>query len=324
MLSPIRASCLALALWLLTGPALADNHYAPKVTLGLETRDWQAPHFADSPLVGAILDAEGQAIDEPRLLAALFRSRFVLLGEVHPNADHHALQARVLKELTVAGRRPAVVLEMVPPGLQAVLDAANEMELDQLGHKLAWEKRGWPAWEIYRPIFEVARRYRLPLIAGDLAGPRIRALARGAATDRPAELGLDEDLPPALQERLLGILFDSHCGYMPKDALGGMALAQRARDGALARAMIEGATRDGAVLIAGAGHLDRDLGVPRLLQRWAPEASWVSLAFAEVMTAEQTAEEVAKAGVDYVIATPRQEIKDHCAELAEHFGQSAQ
>jgi uncharacterized iron-regulated protein len=52
---------------------------------------------------------------------------------------------------------------------------------------------------------------------------------------------------------------------------------QRARDAHIAAAMRD-AGGDGAVLIAGAGHARRDMGVPRLL----PDADVISLAFIEV------------------------------------------
>ncbi len=315
---------LLLGLALLAAPAVADEHYAPKVTLDLETRDWSAPHFADSPLVGRIFDGTGNPSDESHLLAAVFRSHFVLLGEVHPHVDHHALQARVLKEIAVAGRRPSVVLEMAPRGLQAVLDEAEAIGADTLGRALAWEKRGWPDWEIYKPIFEVALAYGLPLVAGDLEGPRIRALARGTEVSDDASLGLDEALPEPLQASLLETLFQSHCELMPREALGGMALAQRARDGSLTRALVDTATPDGAVLIAGAGHLDRELGVPRLLDHWVPEKSRVAVAFSEVRDADQSADSLAAEGFDFLVMTPRAEVKDHCAELREQFSGHSQ
>ncbi len=63
-----------------------------------------------------------------------------------------------------------------------------------------------------------------------------------------------------------------------------MALAQRARDAAMAEAML-GAAKSGAervILIAGNGHVDRGLGVPRyLLAAGVPAATIHAVGYLE-------------------------------------------
>src|SRR5213080_5003950 len=66
------------------------------------------------PLVGRIWDVKaGTFIPEDTLVARLVASRFVLLGERHDNPDHHVLQAKLLRAMVEAGRRPAVGFEML-------------------------------------------------------------------------------------------------------------------------------------------------------------------------------------------------------------------
>jgi uncharacterized iron-regulated protein len=72
----------------------------------------------------------------------------------------------------------------------------------------------------------------------------------------------------------------------------------------MAAAMRE-AGGDGAVLIAGTGHVRHDMGVPRLL----PESETVSVGFIEVR-AEMTAPPAVP--VDYVWMTPRMDDRDPC------------
>ncbi|HEY3190091.1 MAG TPA: ChaN family lipoprotein, partial [Solirubrobacteraceae bacterium] len=77
---------------------------------------WQSSIGREHPLVGRIWDvAARRFVDEPTVVAAITRARYVLLGEKHDNPDHHALQARLLRALTAAGRRPAVAFEMLTP-----------------------------------------------------------------------------------------------------------------------------------------------------------------------------------------------------------------
>jgi hypothetical protein len=70
------------------------------------TRQWSSTHFAKSPLVGNIYDRSGlsgQTLDDLKDRAAA--SRHVMLGEIHPNPDHHRLQAEFLSHMVGKGRK---------------------------------------------------------------------------------------------------------------------------------------------------------------------------------------------------------------------------
>ena len=70
-----------------------------------------------------------------------------------------------------------------------------------------------------------------------------------------------------------------HCGALPPAMIAPMALAQRARDAALAAAMISAPAGVRVVLVAGNGHVRRDIGVPHYLA--ASAENIVSIAFLE-------------------------------------------
>jgi len=57
----------------------------------------------------------------------LTRARYVLLGEVHDNAEHHLLRHGLLVALVGGGRRPAIAMEQFDrehqPALQRVQNA---------------------------------------------------------------------------------------------------------------------------------------------------------------------------------------------------------
>ena len=77
------------------------------------------------------------------------------------------------------------------------------------------------------------------------------------------------------QDTLRQDIQDGHCGAMPEAMLPGMVQAQRARDAAMAQAMFD-ARKSGArrvVLIAGNGHVRRDVAVPVYLQAAGVPAS---------------------------------------------------
>lgn len=289
----------------------------PAQALDLET--WQSTHFRDDPSVGKLFTGDGEEATVEALREAVLVADFVLIGEIHPNADHHRLQADIIRTLTDAGRRPAVVWEMVPLSRQTDLDAyiAGGGDAAGLGTALDWEQRGWPDWTIYQPIAEAALAAELPLIAGNLDRETVRAIGQGDDTaldeTERERLGLYLSLPDRAEAEILETLAEAHCDLLPTQALAPMLTVQRARDGAMAAAMAE-AGDDGAVLIAGRGHVRRDWGVPATLAVKRPDATMVAIGLTEAP------HDIGPNPFDFVIVTPRAEVKDYCAELAERFG----
>jgi uncharacterized iron-regulated protein len=300
-----------------------------------EWPDWQSAHYRDHPLAGTVWRGEGSPADRAALSAAVLAADYVLLGEIHTNPDHHRIQAMLIGDLVAAGRRPAVVFEMIPAGLQKQLDdhlAANPKDAAGLGPAVEWEKRGWPDWSIYQPIVQVALDAGLTLKAGDLDRDMLKKIGKtGAAALEPAlaeRFGLNRPMDPALEAGLMEILKESHCNLLPEAALGPMLTVQRARDGALADAVIAAGENDGAVLIAGAGHVRRDWAAAAVTEDRVRDAKTLSVALIEVDEAHSTfadyelAPDTANPPFDYVVFTPRADLTDHCAELAERFGKT--
>lgn len=287
-------------------------------------------HYRDHPLAGTIWTGAGGAVDGPALDAAVGAARYVVIGEIHNNPDHHAIQAALLGAIAAAGRRPAVVFEMIPADLRPALDAylaAPGRTAAGLGAAVEWEKRGWPDFALYRPIVEVALSQGLAILPGDLARATIRKIGReGAAAlspDAAARLGLDRPMPDAAREELSRTLRESHCGMLPDAAVGPMLTVQRARDGALADAMIAAAGEAGsAVLITGAGHARKDWAAPAVIGARAPEAGIVAIGLMEVAEGEDALADYGigpdtPAPYDFVVFTPRADLADPCAGLAE-------
>jgi hypothetical protein len=104
----------------------------------------------------------------------------------------------------------------------------------------------------------------------------------------------------------------------PEAMVDAMINVQRVRDAALADALLGAASADGAVLIAGAGHVRRDRGAPIYLSRRAPEQIVLALSFAEVTNGPaQTGDPAERAsqrgpGFDLVWFTPRVDDEDPC------------
>jgi uncharacterized iron-regulated protein len=315
-----------LALWLV---ACAGQRAAPVVAAPAAVA---APPVAESwltkldvahPLVGKVWDVRARGfVALGRVVERAAAARFVLLGERHDNPDHHRLQARILDGLLNAGRRPAVVLEMLELEQQATVDqylARPDATAAGFGAALAWQQTSWPPFVEYQPIFEVALPAKLKIAAGNIAHATARRLVKEGPSALPAErlqaLRLAEPFPEPLAASLADELRASHCGHLPEHLLGPMALAQHARDAQMASVMLTAGASDGAVLIAGAGHARQDRGAPYYLKLAAPDATTVSVAMQEVAHGVEDAQAYGSESqaFDYVWFTPRGSDEDPCA-----------
>jgi uncharacterized iron-regulated protein len=289
---------------------------------------WQAPLGRDDALAGRVYDTTARRFLSPdEVVARASAAEFVLLGEKHDNPDQHRLQAWLIGALAHAGRRPAVVFEMIPRDRAGALTTALEAhpsDPDALATALDWSQSGWPPFALYRPVFEAALSERLPIAPGDLARGELARLRQGGlAAIAPAErerLALEP--PPSAEARrsLAEEVREAHCGMAPDAIVEAMIDMQRARDATLADALIESETANGAVLIAGAGHARKDRGAPLYLSRRATGKSVLSLAFVEVSRAsaeprsealDDRAAEYGE-GFDLVWFTPRVDDDDPC------------
>jgi len=271
--------------------------------------EWQSPLGRDHPLAGTIWDVgAGTAITPETLITRLASRRFVLLGEKHDNPDHHRLQAWVVGALIAAGRAPTVAFEMFRADQADAIArhlAASPNDSQGLGDALDWKRSGWPAWSMYEPIVAAALGAKLRVVPANLSQAATAAVRRGALDSAEVtRLGLDRPLPDDVRQRLADEIRDGHCGQLPEQHIAPFVGVQRARDASMAAAM-RGAGGDGAVLIAGVGHVRRDMGVPRVL----PDAETASVGFLEVRTG-MTA--VPAVPVDYVWLTPRVDDRDPC------------
>ncbi len=294
--------------------------------------EWQSPIDRGHPLVGRVWDVAGARFIGPReLVAHLARARFVLLGETHDNPDHHALQARLVRDLFAAGRRPAVGFEMFSTDQAAAIKryrVGSPRSAAGLGDAVDWSHSGWPAWRYYEPIAQAAFDAGVPVVATNLSRAALTAMRRnglgGLGPAMLAQLKLETPLPPPVRAAMAREIEASHCGQAPAGALERMVDIQWTRDARMAEALAREGARDGAVLIAGAGHVRRDRGVPSHLARHAPRATVASLAFLEVDPQAQTPADYADRfdGVlpfDVVWFTPTFDDRDPCETFKKAF-----
>ena len=248
---------------------------------------------APMPTFDAAVDASGRSIDVAALAERLRPARYVLLGEIHDDALQHRLRAAVLRALLADGRPTWVVFEQIDRQHSAAVAAAPR-DTEAVVGAGQLDKKGWD-WPLHRPLFDAALAGGATVVGGNLSRAEASQVVRGGVAQAPMELqrwlagpdvigGADPALPlawTAAQDAELRHQVDvGHCGALPPAMIAPMALAQRARDAALAVAMTAAPPGVRVVLIAGNGHVRRDIGVPHYLAA-ARADGIVSIAFLE-------------------------------------------
>ena len=321
-------------------PAIGSERPAPPEAAPADVADlplppWRSPLSQGHPLVGRIwLPAEDRFVEPPALAQRLSAADFVLLGEHHDNIDHHRLQAWALEQIIASGRRPRVAFEMVAPEQEPALRrhlVEHPGQADGLETALDWPNSHWPDWANYRPLFAAALAAGMDIRPANLPIAVVRSLA-GQQAMPPATLALYRlDQPPdsATATAMADEIRDSHCGQLPERMVPQMVDAQRARDAAMALAVTSN-TPAGAVLIAGAGHVRTDRGVPAQIAAMAPNRPVFSLAFVEVAEKQDSPANYGESWgkplppFDAVWFTPRANDDDPCAGLAEFIKKKKQ
>jgi uncharacterized iron-regulated protein len=205
----------------------------------------------------------------------------------------------------------------------ALLAAENAGDnIEQVATAGELDRKGWQ-WPLHEPIVAAALALHLPLRAGNLSRTVLSGDLDAAQREHPRmETRLRAARwTDAQASELRADIAESHCNMLPDAIVPKLVLGQRMRDAAMAQALVDDATADGAVLIAGNGHVRHDLGVPVYLH--APglagaHARSVSVGFIEVNADDERDPDfprrviAAHPGFDVVFLTPAIARPDPC------------
>jgi uncharacterized iron-regulated protein len=180
----------------------------------------------------------------------------VLLGEQHDADAHPRLQREVVESLAKRGRLAALALEMAERGNTTAALPTTATEPD-VRRALRWNAEAWP-WERYGPVIMQAVRAGVPVLGANLPRDEQKLQMNNSAIDRV--------LPPESLEAQQKAIRQGHCNMLPEQMIGPLARVQIARDLVMAETIAAAAAPGKTVvLLAGSGHVHRELGVPKHL-----------------------------------------------------------
>ena len=236
-----------------------------------------------------------------RQLQPLLPADVLLMGEQHDAPTHQQLQRTVVQLLAEHGVLAAVALEMAERGTTTAglpPDAGEQ----PVREALKWRDTSWP-WATYGPVVMAAVRAGVPVLGANLPMAELRNAMQSVA--------LDGHLTTESWQKQQQDIRDGHCGLLPERQIVPMARVQLARDAAMARTVLDARQRGKTVLlIAGNGHVNRQLGVPTHLGQ---DVRFSALTLVPVPASGPTGED--RRAADAIWMTPTLPPKDYCAEL---------
>jgi uncharacterized iron-regulated protein len=227
---------------------------------------------ASCPPAGGWIDRAGKPVAPALALERLAGGRVALLGEQHATPAHHRWQGDVLASL--ADRGPLLIgLEQLPREAQPALDRWVAGESDEAGFlaESRWSERWGHDFAAYRPVFELARARRIPLVALNIDRAFVRKVGREgfdrAAADGKAPISRPAAPDPAYVARLEES-FRQHMREASPQALARFVEAQTVWDRAMAESIVVALrarpdARIGAIM--GWGHVADGHGVAHQL-----------------------------------------------------------
>ncbi|WP_058049572.1 ChaN family lipoprotein [Janthinobacterium sp. Ant5-2-1] len=218
--------------------------------------------------LGQIVDLRsGQRVTAEQLLAQLAAAPRVIVGEQHDQLSHHQIEQWLLQQLQ--GQRPqgSVLLEMLNPDQQAKVDKVKPwlqtdpvVRPEHVAELLAWQPN-WK-WAQYGDLVMTAMRAPYPVWSANLDRSEIKQMF----IDKPAVQGKHSNLANdgKVHDKLKDIIRVMHDNQIDEPRLAAMLSVQQQRDRRMAERLL--AAPAPAVLIAGAYHAHKDLGVPLHVQ----------------------------------------------------------
>ena len=289
---------------------------------------WQSDYYQDHPLVGKIYaTAKKQWISEEALHNEIHHTRILLLGETHTNPDHHIGQANLIHQWMPANRNAALVMEMLTYDEWHPY-THKEMSTEDLKEKLD-ELAGVWKWHLYEPLVQLKQSHQLPMVGANLTREQRSHYSSDEhcqLTRQGREFEFCQLMDEAQQGQIKQLIFDAHCDYLPYEHTGPLMNTQIAKDASFALSLSNVATTHKAVLIAGAVHVRKDIGVPVHLQ--ALGDSSISVAFINVdpdivdpeeYIEQSNPDQSLNSQFDYVYFTPSERNQDPCVEFAEQL-----
>lgn len=233
-----------------------------------------------------VFDAKGNASDLNKILDAIGQAEVVFLGEQHDDATAHTLQLEIFKAATEKygkERRIALSLEMFERDVQTVVNEYLNNLISENHFLLS--SRPWNNYkQDYRPLVELAKTQKLPVIAANAPRRYVNMVSRGGRDSLNA-LSADAKkwlapLPYNQASENYAKKFKALMGGSPESSMGlnNILDSQTLWDATMAYSIAEflkDAKKPLVVHLNGSFHTENRLGTPEHLLKFSPKAKFI-------------------------------------------------
>ncbi|MDL2330284.1 ChaN family lipoprotein, partial [Desulfosarcina sp. OttesenSCG-928-A07] len=126
---------------------------------------------------------------------------YILIGETHDAPHHHLMQAKLVEALAHSGMQLAVGFEMLYSRNQDDLKPFNrgEMDVAELEQASNWSVSWGYAFSMYAPIFQVAKRFGLPVYGLNISRETLNQV-RAHGFERTRDMVPQKEVPDLPRE----------------------------------------------------------------------------------------------------------------------------
>ncbi|MDX1667837.1 MAG: ChaN family lipoprotein [Limnobacter sp.] len=248
-----------------------------------------------------------------------WQARAFLLGEVHDNEQGHQARLQFARSNGLTqGQSVTLIFEQINRDMIGGSAFPNNQCQDKTCLTQAIEKSGWSV-QYYKPWVDLALENNWQVLPGNVSKADIGAVMSSSVSasfnEQAVEFNLQdaENLPEAYRQALVQAMVDGHCGLIDKQTAWKMGQIQVARDLWLA-SQIQGAlaTSQRVIVLAGNGHINKDIGIPFWLAR-IHQDDYKAVAFTEGSSREPSS------AYDQVFSVPVADRQDPCEALKKRF-----
>lgn len=243
---------------------------------------------AAAPVVGEIRHLPtGVQVSAEQMAAIATDARLIYVGETHDNPASHRIELQLLRALAERyPQRAALGMEMFTPEQQPVLDdwVAGRLSEKEFLKQSRWYQVWNFDFDYYRPLLELAREKRIPVIGLNASKELVKAVGSDSLTPEQQQSLPELDLSDPYQRALSEAIFAGHAAG-PKGSAGFIRV-QTLWDETMAESIArylqsEAGNGRHMLVVAGGNHIRHGFGIPRRVFRRLP-LSYVLVASREI------------------------------------------